>query len=244
MPPNPTVLAFDTSAAHCAAALLLDGKIVASRYEEMKRGQAEALMPMLEAVLGEVGAVWEELDAVGVGVGPGNFTGIRIGVSAARGLALGLRIPAVGVSGFEAVAARYAPGRDHVIASLPAPRDTVYVQSVKQGRTFGDARQGPPGDFGPEDFPDFRGLVVGELADAIAFSITLPDAQKPDDPYHREPQTFDTSERADLLFTAEDVAFVAEKIRASQTDIPRPAPLYVRAADAAPASDPPPVILP
>jgi tRNA threonylcarbamoyladenosine biosynthesis protein TsaB len=59
-------------------------------------------MPMLDAVLAEAGKDWRDLTALGVGVGPGNFTGIRLAVAAARGLALGLRIPAVGVSVFEA----------------------------------------------------------------------------------------------------------------------------------------------
>ncbi len=62
----------------------MGGRTVASRHEEMKRGQAERLFPMLEEVLREGGVVWGELDAIGVGVGPGNFTGIRIAVSAAR----------------------------------------------------------------------------------------------------------------------------------------------------------------
>ena len=95
MRPDPTILAFDTSAAHCAAALLCAGKIEV-RVDEMARGQAEHLMPMLEEVLAAQGLTWADLDAIGVGTGPGNFTGIRISVAAARGLALGLGIPAVG----------------------------------------------------------------------------------------------------------------------------------------------------
>ncbi len=100
----PTILAFDTSAAHCAAAVLSGGKIVAERIELMARGQAERLMPLLEELLSEAGTGWRALDAVAVGTGPGNFTGIRIAVSAARGLALGLGKPAVGVSVLEAQA--------------------------------------------------------------------------------------------------------------------------------------------
>ena len=89
MPSDPTILAFDTSAAHCAAALLRDGEIVTSCAEPMTRGQAERLMPLLHEVLALGGCTWADLDAIGVGIGPGNFTGIRISVSAARGLALG-----------------------------------------------------------------------------------------------------------------------------------------------------------
>lgn len=123
---DPTILAFDTSAAHCAAALLRGGKIVTDRAESMSRGQAERLMPLLEDVLAEAGCTWQDLDAIGVGVGPGNFTGIRISVSAARGLALGLAVPAVGVSGFEAMAELAPIGQ---IPAISAPRDQVYVQT-------------------------------------------------------------------------------------------------------------------
>jgi tRNA threonylcarbamoyladenosine biosynthesis protein TsaB len=121
VPSKPLILGFDTSAAHCAAALLRGDQIVAQRLELMNRGQAERLMVLLEEVLAEGGATWADLSAIGVGVGPGNFTGIRIGVSAARGLALGLDIPAVGVTGFEA---RAANGE---LAAIPAPREQVYA---------------------------------------------------------------------------------------------------------------------
>lgn len=121
---SPTILAFDTSAAHCAAALLSDDRIVAQVSEPMARGQAERLMPLLEEVLAEAGLVWRDLDALGVGVGPGNFTGIRIGVSAARGLALGLDRPAYGVDGF--TARRLALGTDGSVA-IPAPREQVWL---------------------------------------------------------------------------------------------------------------------
>ncbi|MGI9369339.1 MAG: tRNA (adenosine(37)-N6)-threonylcarbamoyltransferase complex dimerization subunit type 1 TsaB [Ruegeria sp.] len=124
MPSDPTILAFDTSAAHCAAALLSNGRIVLSQSEPMSRGQAERLMPLLEGVLEEAECNWHDLDAIGVGTGPGNFTGIRVSVSAARGLALGLSVPAVGVSGFEA-SALLAP--DNTIPAIAAPRDQVYV---------------------------------------------------------------------------------------------------------------------
>ncbi len=121
----PKILAFDTSAAHCAAALLCDEQIVDVRVEEMKKGQAERLMPLLESVLCDNGTDWKDLDAIAVGVGPGNFTGIRISVSAARGLSLGLGKEAIGVSILEA----QVYGQDRPVrAILPAPRDQVYVQ--------------------------------------------------------------------------------------------------------------------
>ncbi|WP_424832415.1 tRNA (adenosine(37)-N6)-threonylcarbamoyltransferase complex dimerization subunit type 1 TsaB [Ruegeria sp.] len=125
MPSDPTVLAFDTSAAHCAAALLRGGQITVSRAEAMTRGQAERLMPLLEEVLAEAGCTWQDLDAVGVGTGPGNFTGIRISVSAARGLALGLGVPAIGVDGFDALANLAPEGQ---VPAIRAPREQAYVR--------------------------------------------------------------------------------------------------------------------
>ncbi|MBO9474097.1 tRNA (adenosine(37)-N6)-threonylcarbamoyltransferase complex dimerization subunit type 1 TsaB [Shimia sp. R10_1] len=120
----PLILSFDTSAAHVAAALLSRDRIIGFKVEEMKRGQAERLMPMLEEVLKEARKSWQDLDAVGVGVGPGNFTGIRISVSAARGLALGLGIPAVGVNSFDAIEA----GLDHAaVPVVPGPRGQGYL---------------------------------------------------------------------------------------------------------------------
>ena len=97
----------------------------------MARGQAERLMDLLHDVLEAGGCGWRDLAAVAVGTGPGNFTGLRIAVAAARGLALGLGIPAVGVSAFEIrleQARHDAAGRDVVV--LPAPRGGLYLQAV------------------------------------------------------------------------------------------------------------------
>jgi tRNA threonylcarbamoyladenosine biosynthesis protein TsaB len=195
--PDPTLLAFDTSAAHCAAALLCAGKITI-RIDEMARGQAEHLMPMLEEVLAAQGLKWSDLDAIGVGTGPGNFTGIRISVAAARGLALGLGIPAVGVSNFDAAA--YGLPRP-VNVLIPAPREQAYAQRLTETGT---------------DAP----------------CLLTPEDARPEAPA--------------LLRPAEEMIANIARIAAErfQTETARPAPLYVRAADAAPSRDAPPVILP
>lgn len=125
MRPERLILAFDTTAAHCAAALLLDDNLLAVRVDPMAKGQAEHLMGMLAEVLARHGFAWSDLTAIGVGTGPGNFTGIRISVAAARGLALGLAIPAIGVDGFDAAA--FGLLRPLTVA-IPAPRDMAYLQ--------------------------------------------------------------------------------------------------------------------
>ncbi|MGR3364937.1 MAG: tRNA (adenosine(37)-N6)-threonylcarbamoyltransferase complex dimerization subunit type 1 TsaB [Maritimibacter harenae] len=200
MPSDPTLLAFDTSAAHCAAALLCGDDIVECAVEEMGRGQAERLMPLMDAVLARQGLRWDDLSAVVVGIGPGNFTGIRIAVSAARGLALGLGRLAIGVSVLEAQAHGLArPCR----AVADARRGMVYAQ------VFGDGAAGP------------ELIEAGDVPDDLPIAAGLP---------------------PDRLVT--NIARIGVGRLAAGGSIDRPAPLYIRSADAAPASDPPPVILP
>jgi tRNA threonylcarbamoyl adenosine modification protein YeaZ len=197
------ILAFDTSAAHCAAALLLPDGLI-QRVEPMEKGQAERLVPMLEELLSEAGIGWSDLRALAVGTGPGNFTGVRIAVAAARGLALGLGIPAVGVTRLEALA-------------YGLPRPVVVVEDAKRGQVYVQlfTLDGPSvahlADTGERDLPA-TGSAAGEGA--------LPPA----------------------VPLAEAIARIGA-VRATAPQ-PRPAPFYLRGADAAPPSDPPPVILP
>ena len=125
MPPKPIILAFDTSAAHCAVALLSDKTVLADIRVEMAKGQAEALLPLCEDALRQASVTWNDLTAIAVCSGPGNFTGIRIAVSTARGLSLALGIPAIGVTMFEAMA---FGSTEQQTLSLPARRGHVYQQ--------------------------------------------------------------------------------------------------------------------
>lgn len=126
------LLAFDTTAGACSAALWADGAIVAHRCAPMERGHAEALVPMIVAVLADAAWSARDLDAVGVTVGPGAFTGMRIGLSAARGIALAAGIPALGVTSLEALAHGTTPderaGRV-VLAAIDTKRGDLYVQA-------------------------------------------------------------------------------------------------------------------
>lgn len=153
------LLAFDTARAHCAACLLVGDQTIV-RVDEMAKGQAEHLMPMLEEMLAEHGLVWADLKAIGVGTGPGNFTGIRISVAAARGLALGLMVPAVGVTHLDAQVHEMPRP---VTALCPAPRSQVYLQ------TFADE----PGEIAlvPGDDPRAVAAAAPLAADQLITNI-------------------------------------------------------------------------
>jgi tRNA threonylcarbamoyladenosine biosynthesis protein TsaB len=99
------VLALDTASAACSVALWADGVVVARRWEARDRGHAERLMPMVAEVLAEAGTPVAALDRLAVTVGPGAFTGLRIGLAAARGLAVATGLPVVGLTSFAVVAA-------------------------------------------------------------------------------------------------------------------------------------------
>jgi tRNA A37 threonylcarbamoyladenosine modification protein TsaB len=147
LPAEPLILAFDTSAAQCAAALLSGDRVLARRDEAMGRGQAERLLPMLEEMLAEAGVGWADLDGLAVCTGPGNFTGLRVGVAAARGLALALDIPAVGVTRFEALADRPGP----VVVEIEDGRRR-FAQRFRDG-----AALGPPAE--AEALPHLPGAL-------------------------------------------------------------------------------------
>ena len=209
MPPEPglqTVLAFDTSAAHCAAALLLPDGTARNRLEPMEKGQAERLIPLLEELLAEAGLGWRDLTRLAVGTGPGNFTGVRLSVAAARGLALGLGIPAIGVTRLEALAHGLP---QPLLVAEDARRNEVYALGFGLGLL--DQAQLLPRDALP-DAPHVTGSAVAGLPGALAPALPLAEAMA--------------------------------RIAATRPPGPRPAPFYLRGADAAPPSDPPPVILP
>ncbi len=204
------ILAFDTSAAACAAAVLSGGSVLAAAEEPMATGQAERLLPLLEELLAEAGAGWRDLAGLGVGTGPGNFTGTRLAVAAARGLALSLNRPAIGVSRLEAL----AEGLPRPLAVLEdARRGAVYLQCF-----------GPDGPPALVEAASAAGL--GDLARVGSAAAALPGGP--------------------ILAPAMPLAEAIARIAARRIDTPqpRPAPLYLRAADAAPAADPPPVLLP
>ena len=127
------VIVFDTSDKHIAAALYRGRENIKTTVESMSKGQAERLIPLLNEILDKAFLSWEDINRIGVCTGPGNFTGIRISVSAARGLAFGLNIPAIGISSFEATLYGCS---EKDLAILPANKGFYYVGSNPKNATF------------------------------------------------------------------------------------------------------------
>ena len=208
------ILAIDTSAGQCAVALLGAGEPVSERAE-MDRGHAEALFPMIEAVLARAGAAYPDVTRIAVCTGPGSFTGVRIGVAAARGLALSLGIPVIGVSRFEALAAE-AGGP--VAVCLAGRGRTVYVQC-----------------FGAGGEPSEPARMVG--ADEVAGAVPPDIARSAGDAAH-----LFTGDSALLAKGLPDPAVIA-RLAGGRPPLEPPRPLYLRGADAAPPREAPPPLL-
>jgi len=122
------VLGLDTATWTAGVGLVVDGEIVAERSQHADRGaHAVSLLPLVEDVLRAGGCTVDDLDAVAVSCGPGSFTGLRIGVSVAKGLARAAGARLVGVSTLEALAKTVADGRSHICAALDARRGEVYA---------------------------------------------------------------------------------------------------------------------
>ncbi|PZX18382.1 tRNA threonylcarbamoyl adenosine modification protein YeaZ [Palleronia aestuarii] len=221
----PALLAFDSSAAHCAAVLVRDDAIAETRFQAMERGQAEALMPILTDLLRGAGLGWNGIDAFGVGIGPGNFTGTRIAVAAARGLALATGRPALGISMFDILRHAEEEVPDPVLTCLPAPRGQVYAE-LRPGdgstQTFTFDGDEP---ILPRDLPDGT-VILGHRAEDLALRLG------------------GTGRPRHIADLPRSLGREAMRRFGGGPPFSRPAPLYARAADAAPPREMPPPIVP
>src|SRR4051812_46461508 len=159
------ILALDSATGACSVALWQDGAILARRFAVMDRGQSEALIPMVREVLAEAGTDFPSIDAFGVTIGPGAFTGLRIGLAAARGMALAAGRPLVGVSTFDAVAhgvpSEERQGRQ-VLVAVESRREDIFVQSFDNELMALDE----PRSVRPENLilPNAPVLIAGDAA--------------------------------------------------------------------------------
>jgi tRNA threonylcarbamoyladenosine biosynthesis protein TsaB len=129
------VLAIDTALEACSAAVLERGIITASETLPMARGHAEALMPLIARVMDLADIEFADLDRIAVTTGPGSFTGLRVGISATRGIALAAGKPAIGLSTLAAFGAPLIAEDDstNVVAAIDARHDHVYLQVFGAG---------------------------------------------------------------------------------------------------------------
>lgn len=169
------ILAIDTAGADCAVALYdVERDVVLGEVTEtIGRGHAEKLMAVLDSALDAAGVSLDEVDRIAVTVGPGSFTGIRVGVAAARGLALALNVEAVGVSTLQVLAAdclatRPATEKRPVIASMDARRGEVYFQPFSsEGRPV-EPPSVLPLDEARSVVAEFDAEIIGSAAALLA----------------------------------------------------------------------------
>lgn len=135
------ILAIDTTAAACSVALTREGDVLIARAREiMEQGQAEALLPMIERLMAQADVAYADLSRIAVTVGPGSFTGVRVGLAAARALGLAASKPVIGVSSLEvlaaAVPAEELNAAERIVAAIDTKRGDTYVQAF-DARTRG-----------------------------------------------------------------------------------------------------------
>lgn len=215
------VLAIDTALAACSAAIFDSdaSRILANQSVAMTRGHAEALMPLLERVMSEAGTDFAGIDRIAVTTGPGSFTGLRVGIAAARGIALAAEKPAVGVTTLLAYAAPYQiEGRFPIVAAIDARHDHVYLQVFASGgRPLAEPRLAPLRE-AAEAAATAPARLVGSAAQAVAAALPEGSAR----PVSVEPRL------------APDIAWVARLGAISAVDGSPPVPQYLRAPDAQP----------
>ena len=220
------VLAIDTAGAACSVALCRDGAPVSASTEPMTRGQAERLMPLVRSTTGEAGLRLADIDLFAVTIGPGAFTGLRIGLAAAAGMALAAGRPIVGIGNLEASVHAVPLGRSAgrtVLAALDSRRAELFAQPFDEvlnplaepaclapADLAGLVRDGPVLVTG-----DAARIAADALSDTGAAAVSVFEAAGPVDPVV--------------------VATLAAR-RADQAGQEAPMPLYLRPPDATPAA--------
>jgi tRNA threonylcarbamoyladenosine biosynthesis protein TsaB len=156
-----TILVIETATAACSVALLDGSRIVAARHELVGRGHAERLVPMIGELLGEAGQ--SRADLIQVDCGPGSFTGIRVGLAAARALALAWGVP---VTGFSALALIAATAGEDVGVAITGGHGELFVQRFTRSPLVPvDALRSLPPAAAAAAIPD--DLVLGSGAEAL-----------------------------------------------------------------------------
>ena len=215
------LLAIDTALAACSAAIFdFDKGIIASETLPMIRGHAEALIPLIARVVDAAGVDYAALDRIAVTVGPGSFTGLRVGVAAARGIALAANKPCVGVTTLRALASPYAAAdtESTVLAVINARHSHLYFQGFDASGDPLDSPRIVSIDELISSLPTGRIHIIGDAANLIE---SVWPAEKPSPIFQQN--------------DAPDIAWVARLCARSELAHESPKPVYLRA----PAAKPP-----
>jgi tRNA threonylcarbamoyladenosine biosynthesis protein TsaB len=131
------LLVIDTALGACTAAVFEDDRALAVRFEPMTKGHQERIGGLVRDVVAEAGDGFDSLDRIGVTVGPGSFTGLRVGLAFAQGLGAALGRPVVGISALDALAASLEDATGPIAALIDARRGQVYARLFSDGAPFG-----------------------------------------------------------------------------------------------------------
>lgn len=202
-------LGLDTCLSACSVAVLDGERVLAHRSEPMARGHQERLAPLAQAVMADAGLPFDRLQRIGATVGPGSFTGLRVGVAFAKGLASALGVPAVGVGSLEALATE---AQGLVASVIDARRDQVYLQVFDEGHAL----------MAPDVAP--LGVAAARLAElGMGRMLTLVGSGAP--------LLADTAPGADVMTPEGCDARAVARLASRRSPAPI-RPLYLRAPDA------------
>ncbi len=182
------ILAIDTSSSSCSVALSLDGQAVHFSHEAVTAGASQLLLPWIESLLSDAKSSLKDLDAIAVCIGPGAFTGVRLGVAAVQGLAVSQNIPVVPVCSLDAIAAQLLDSAalqssqpQRLMIAIDARMDEVYwasydIQDRRLPNRIGDIHLTKPEDLNLEGVQLLAGSALN------AYSQRLPQFTGPIDP--------------------------------------------------------------
>jgi tRNA threonylcarbamoyladenosine biosynthesis protein TsaB len=219
------VLALDTALASCSVCLFDSrrDKVIASESAMLGRGHAEALLPMLERVIAKLDGGWPKVERIGVVIGPGSFTGLRVGIAAARAAALAIPCPVIGISTLAALAAPLFAVSEGVpiAAAIDARHSNVYFQIFSpEGRPLGD-----PVALSLDEAASRIGAepvhLVGDAAQALQAAVLQAGGVV----------------KSSLFEAVPDIVSVAKLAVVTSPRKAPPDPLYVKGADARPLAE-------
>ncbi|MGO7362861.1 tRNA (adenosine(37)-N6)-threonylcarbamoyltransferase complex dimerization subunit type 1 TsaB [Rhizobium leguminosarum] len=208
------ILALDTAGVDCAAAVFDSGRntVLGEASDMIGKGHAEHLIGIVDRALDQAGLALSDVDRLAVTIGPGSFTGIRVGVAAARGFALSLNVPAVGITTLEVMASAQRDKTPHraVLAAMDAKRDEIYLQSFAADGSPLDAPRAVSVAQAQAFAAGFDGEITGSATPLLK-------ADAGGDHTNRFP-----------------ISIVARLSAAASPDSGKPKPLYLRGPDAKP----------